>query len=69
MDEHVAAAVIVGDEAVALLGIEPLDSTAEHIGYLLHVNLYPRKRRTPTGRAQSEIVLAREGRTIIWNTT
>ena len=55
--------------AKLLMGIEPLDSTAEHIGYLLHVNLYPRKRRTPTGRAQSEIVLAREGRTIIWNTT
>jgi hypothetical protein len=36
MDEYIATAIIVGDEAVAFFGIEPLDSTAEHVGYLLH---------------------------------
>ncbi len=35
MDKHIIAAVIVGNEAVALFSIEPLHCSGVHSGYLL----------------------------------
>ena len=35
MDKHIIAAVVVGNEAVALFSIEPLHCSGVHSGYLL----------------------------------
>ena len=47
MDEHVAAAVIVGDEAITLFSVEPFNSSVQHLAYLLG-NLH-RKKTAQTG--------------------
>ena len=46
VDEHVAAAVIVGDEAEALFVVEPFDSTVIHVWNLLKKLLSRRKKRS-----------------------
>ena len=46
VDEHVLAAVVVGDKAEALLRVEPLYSTLIHIGYLLQKTCFVRQKKT-----------------------
>jgi hypothetical protein len=47
VNKHVAAAVIVGDEAITLFSVEPFNSSGQHLAYLLG-NLH-RKKTAQTG--------------------
>ena len=53
VDEHVAAAVIVGDEAEALFVVEPFDSAVIHVGVPPKKVLSRRKKRNATCVSQN----------------
>jgi len=50
MNEHIVAALFVGNKAVAFFCVEPLHCTFIHFGYLRKIFVYPEKNKSPNIR-------------------